>query len=163
MSLKFVVIVSVLVVALLLLAYAWLYLHNKIFGNQGFKSRRFITDNEIDFYNRISAALDSRFVVFPQVAMGALIDTTLKSTSSKYWKERAKFQSKICDFVICTRSDLSPCLIVELDDVMHDFKKDKTRDEVMAKAGFQTIRFWSRNKPSIADLKKQLELKLALH
>lgn len=140
-----------------------LWVQTRFLGTFGYKTKRLLTPNEVDFYNRLSQAIDPIWVILPQVSMGALMDTKLKPTHPRYWSERSKFMSKICDFVICDRQTMTPRLIVELDDVMHDFKKDKLRDEMVAKAGYRTVRFWSRNKPSVAELREELSRQLALH
>lgn len=135
----------------------------KHYGVQGFKPKKFLTENEVDFFGKLRRAASPRWLVFPQVSMGALIDTTMKPAHARYWDERSKFSGKICDFVLCDAVTLVPQIVVELDDVMHDFKKDKKRDSLSARAGYRTLRFWSRNKPSVAELKQQLDRALALN
>jgi len=131
-------------------------------GVPGLKSKRLLTDNEVEFYHRLSRAVAGDWLIFPQVSMGALVDTTLSPENPNYWPARSEFSSKICDFVLCHPKTLTPVLVVELDDVMHDFSKDAKRDELMARAGHRTLRFWSRKKPSIGDLKLEIDRALAL-
>lgn len=131
-------------------------------GVPGLKPKKLLTDNEVDFYHRLCRAVAGEWLVFPQVSMGALVDTTLAPANPNYWPARAQFSSKICDFVLCHPRTLAPVLVVELDDVMHDFSKDAKRDELMARAGHRTVRFWSRKKPSIGELKLELARALAL-
>jgi hypothetical protein len=139
------------------------FIHLRCYGVSGFKPKKFLTANEVDFFLKLRQAAGTRWLVFPQVSMGALIDTTMKPAHSGYWAERAKFSGKICDFVICDALTLAPQLVVELDDVMHDFKKDIKRDSLSARAGYRTLRFWSRKKPNVTELKRQLEKALALN
>lgn len=134
-----------------------------ITGDYGYVAKKLLTGNEVDFYHRLRKALDPRWVVFPQVSMGALVNTKLLPAHPRYWDARQSFQAKICDFIICDARSLEPQLVVELDDRMHDFNKDKVRDTVMAMAGYRTIRFWSRNKPSVDELKVKLGAALALN
>jgi hypothetical protein len=140
-----------------------LWIQRKWMGRYGFKKKQLLTPNEVDFYRRLVAACGSRWIVLAQVSMGALMDTTLKPSHPRYWDARNKFSQKICDFVLCEPSSLKPVLIVELDDVMHDFKKDEVRDTLAARAGYQTLRFWSRKKPSIQELKQHIIHELALN
>ena len=135
----------------------------RFFGQTGFSKKIFLTPNEVDFYHTLRAALGPEWVVMAQVSMGALFNTRLRSAHPDYWKVRTSFSSKICDFVVCDSHTLEPQLVVELDDVMHDFNKDKKRDTLTAKAGFRTIRFWSRKKPTLEELRALLKLELALH
>lgn len=121
-----------------------------------------LTPNEVDFYKRLCAAVQGQWVIFAQVSMGALMDTKLPPEDPAYWRARNQFASKICDFVLCHPKTLAPVLIVELDDVTHDFAKDARRDQLTARAGHRTIRFWSRNKPSVEELRLRISRELAL-
>ncbi len=138
-------------------------LQNKALGSHGFKAKQLLTGNEVDFYHRLRRTLGPRWVVFPQVSMGALIDTSLLPAHPSYWEARKSFSSKICDFVVCDARTLKPVLVIELDDVMHDFDRDRGRDAFVAGAGYRTVRFWSRKKPSDSDLRDVLAKELALN
>lgn len=135
----------------------------KQLGEAGYKAKTFLTPNEVDFFHRLQRATPDRFVVLPQVAMGALIDTKLKRAHPHYWDARREFSGRVCDFVVCDAKTLVPQLVIELDDKMHDFQKDQCRDTLAARAGYRTLRFWSRAKPSDADLTKILGVNLALN
>lgn len=126
-------------------------------GSFGFERKTLLTGNEIDFLHRLERALaGTTFRVLPQVSMGAVMNTTLTPAHPSYWDVRATFSSKIIDFVICDDRNFRPLLVVELDDRMHDFDKDRTRDTLLAKSGLRTVRFWSRKKPSVEVLKEYL-------
>lgn len=155
-----------LVVAVaLILGFCGLYdkVKRRFFGVDRLIPKVFITPNEVDFFKTLKQAAGPRRHVFAQVSMGALMDTALKPAHRNFWEARLKFSSKICDFVICDATTLAPLLIVELDDVMHDFNKDKLRDAITARAGYRTLRFWSRKKPTLAELTLQLDRALALN
>jgi len=134
-----------------------------IFGRAGYVQKPLLSGNEVDFYHRLVAAAGPRWVVLPQVSMGAIMDTRLLPAHPHYWDARQEFSSKICDFVLCDARSLKPQLIVELDDRMHDFSRDRVRDCLVARAGYRTVRFWSRKKPSVAELRLHLEKALALN
>lgn len=142
--------------------YAYDVYAQKRFGRAGFKPKQFLSPNEVDFYRKLVTAAGAEWVICPQVSMGALMNTTLTEKHPDYWAARGLFSAKICDFVLCDAKHLKPRLIVELDDVMHDFKKDEKRDTLCALAGYRTIRFWSRKKPTVAELKEILNKELAL-
>lgn len=129
-------------------------------GRFGYTRKTFLTPNEVDFYQRVLKAVAGRYHVMAQVSMGALIDTELKPAHPQYWEVRNKFALKICDFVVCDKRSLQPLLVIELDDRMHDFSKDRCRDNFLAKAGLRTVRFWSRNKPAPEELWQKLEIEL---
>jgi very-short-patch-repair endonuclease len=141
----------------------YLWFAKRFLGHFGLQKKRLLTPNELDFYKRLLEAVSPTWTVLVQVAMGALLDTTLKASHPKYFEVRGKFSQKICDFVLCDPRTMAPVLIIELDDVMHDFSKDKVRDTVAAKAGYQTLRFWSRKKPTVQELKQHIECELALN
>ncbi len=132
-------------------------------GDYGYVQKRLLTPNEVDFYHRLRRALGPRWTVLAQVSMGALVDTSLKRAHPRYWDVRNSFASKIVDFVVVDAQTLAPQLVVELDDVMHDFGKDARRDTLTTLAGFRTVRFWSRNKPTDEELRTVLAKKLALN
>lgn len=126
-----------------------------------FCKKQFLTPNEKEFFRRLQKAIEgTEFVIYPQVAMGALIDSALKKGSREYFNARFSFQSKICDFVICSKITFDPVAIVELDDVTHDVKKDVKRDNMTIQAGIPTIRFWSRNKPEPNRIREILDLEV---
>jgi Protein of unknown function (DUF2726) len=135
----------------------------RVYGTDGLRKKTFMTPNEVDFYRRLRAAVEPRWVVFPQVSMGALMDTSLKPAAANFLLARSRFSSKICDFVVCDPKTLVPQLVVELDDVMHNFDKDRLRDTMAATAGYRTARFWSRNKPDIDELRSEMSRLLALN
>lgn len=109
-----------------------------------------LTPNEREFFGRLeSASAGLGLEVVPQVAMGALLDVNLDKTNPLYWPLRRTFDKKIIDFVVYEKRSMRVLTIVELDDRTHDPEKDRKRDAMMAKAGFRTIRWDSRRKPSV--------------
>lgn len=132
-------------------------------GEYGYRPKALLTPNELDFYHRLRKALPARFVALPQVSMGALMDTQYRPGHPNYWEARQQFSARICDFVVCDAQTMAPQLVIELDDKMHDFAKDRKRDSLVAKAGYRTLRFWSRQKPSVETLKTKLAVALALN
>lgn len=129
-------------------------------GTLQFVRKTFMTPNEVEFFHRIRKALGPGYQLMAQVSMAALIDTKLKPTHPVYWKVRQSYSGRICDFVVCDGRTMVPLLVIELDDVMHDFDRDKKRDNFLALAGVQTIRFWSRNKPTVEELQGKLSAML---
>lgn len=122
--------------------------------------KRLLTENEVEFLNRIESAVQGEVRVLCQVSMGALITTTLKANHPNFWKVRNSFSSKIIDFVICDKHSLMPLFLIELDDRTHDPVKDRKRDALVREAGLHTLRYHSRNKPSIQELRRDILLNL---
>lgn len=119
-----------------------------------FKSRNILTPNEIEFYNRLVSALPG-YVVLSQVSMSAIIEPRTDDPQ-EYMRRRMKFAQKYVDFIVCEPGDLRIICIVELDDITHDEAKDAARDEMLNGAGYEVVRWHSRNKPDRAAIAKTI-------
>ncbi|MDO8416495.1 MAG: DUF2726 domain-containing protein [Agitococcus sp.] len=109
-----------------------------------------LTPNEIQFFKTLQIALP-QYIVLAQVAMGALLTARQPAKGENAFKYRGKFSQKIVDFVVLdTRCQV--ITLIELDDSTHDRKKDADRDAITAEAGYPTIRYQSKNKPSTAKI-----------
>lgn len=78
--------------------------------------------------------------VFPQVAMGALIQARNELSRRDRALVRNRFSQKIVDFVLEDRGTGQVVALVELDDRSHNAAKDSRRDEIALAAGYRTIR-----------------------
>jgi hypothetical protein len=110
-----------------------------------------LTANEAEFFHRLQRALPG-FHVFPQVSFAAFLTHDGQLSRNATWNLRAKFDRKIADFVICERGTLRVVAVVELDDRTHDARADRQRDAITRAAGYQTIRYQSRQKPSESEI-----------
>lgn len=137
--------VVILVVLLVLLA-LWLMLHR-----DRFEPKRLLTQNETEFFQRLRSALPD-FYIFPQVAFRAIVRPAARSNTRAYTRQLAKIGSKHCDFLICN-PQLEVLAIVELDDRTHVASKDAVRDALTAQVGYTTIRYESRIRPSVAEIR----------
>lgn len=115
--------------------------------NGTYRQRNLMTDNELEFFGRLVAALPGH-VVFPQVAMSALIEAA-SSDSKQAHSDRLRIAQQRVDYVVCTRNG-EVVAVVELDDRTHSQAKDRQRDARLEQAGIRTVRFQSRNKPTPA-------------
>lgn len=111
-----------------------------------YQPKQLLTPNEIEFYGRITRALPDD-AVFVQVAMSALLKTTISEQAPEFWAARSKFSQKYIDYVVCDRKSLTVIAIIELDDKTHDHVKDAERDKMLAQAGYAVLRWKSVNKP----------------
>lgn len=121
-----------------------------------FKSKPLLTKNEQEFYARLRAALTADHAIFPQVALRAIVGPASAPQSRGFWRELALIGSKHCDFLIVDQASLAVVAIVELDDNSHDPKKDAARDRMTAAAGYKTLRFQSRKRPSVEELRRAI-------
>ena len=115
-------------------------------------AKTLMTPNEVEFFGRLVTALPG-FHVFPQVAFGALITDDGKLSGKARWRLRASFDRKIVDYVLCD-GNMRVLALIELDDRLHDWYKDKGRDTLTASAGYVTVRFDSRGKPNTAEIRE---------
>lgn len=112
-----------------------------------------LTGNEREFYGRICRALPEH-TVLAQVAMGALIEVD-QALADQEFAVREKFARKIVDFVVCDRQ-MRVVALIELDDRTHDAEKDRARDAMTAAAGYRTLRWDSRAKPTEAQIRAEV-------
>lgn len=113
--------------------------------NSAYKPKEILTDNELDFFWKLTRALPDVFI-FPQVAMSALIDPTATKGSKAFMSSFGRISQKRVDYALFD-SGMKLICIVELDDKTHVESKDKDRDRIFKSAGIRTIRWNSKNKP----------------
>lgn len=121
-----------------------------------YKSINFMSDNEIDFFNRLIEAFPECYV-FPQVAMSGLVSP--KTTDYKQQNAIKNTYNRLrVDFVLY--KDKKVIAVIELDDKTHKNKEDKDqkRDDILAQAGYKTYRFMSNNKPTVEELRVKVSL-----
>lgn len=134
-------------VLIIILAQLWL---KGAGGRDGYKARVLLTDNEAEFFGRLVKALPDHYI-FPQVAMSALIEAR-SSDKKKAHSDRLRIAQQRVDYVVCNMT-CSVVAVVELDDRTHSASKDQVRDDRLLQAGIRTVRFQSKNKPNIGDLR----------
>ena len=137
--------------ALLLVAVAAVLLRDRSPWLARIQRKALMTAKEKDFFERLQRALPGH-LVFPQVSFAAFLTDDGKLSSQKRWAVRARFDRKIADFVVCDRKTFEIVAIVELDDRTHSSAADRKRDELTKAAGYQTIRFQSKQKPTEAEI-----------
>lgn len=117
-----------------------------------FSPKPVLTKNEMEFYNRLRRALPE-YAVFPQVALRAFVKPGSPSGTRRYWRESGLLGAKHCDFLICHPTTLEVVTIIELDDRSHVKEQDEARDRMTAAAGYRTLRFESRKRPSVEQIR----------
>jgi hypothetical protein len=137
--------------ALVLFVFAVMLLRGRSSWLSHIQRKALLTSNEIEFFHRLNRALPS-YQVFAQVSFVAFLTDDGKLSRNSRWSLRARFDRKIADFVICERGSLKIVAPVELDDSTHVASGDRKRDALTKAAGYQTIRFQSRQKPSEAEI-----------
>jgi len=113
--------------------------------------KELMTDNEKAFFRQLQRALPAH-LIFPQVSFAAIMTDDGKLPRKRRWAVRARFDRKMADFVVCDRQSLSVIALIELDDRTHTAHADRQRDAITGAAGYRTIRFQSKNKPTETEI-----------
>lgn len=123
-----------------------------------------LTQAEIRFHAVLVAAVAriGGMSVFPQVAMGAILDADRNLEADFRRNVRNRFDRKIVDFVIVD-ARTNVLLIVELDDSTHDGDRDRARDEITRSAGYATMRIRGRSARDAAHVEAELRRHLRNH
>ena len=120
-------------------------------GSARYQRRPLMTGNEREFFRRLTDALGGQFHIFPQVSMGAIIEPVTRDKKRRLADFR-RISQKRMDYLICDR-DMSVVAVIELDDRTHSPMNDNRRDDFLGTAGIRTIRFRSKQKPSVAEIR----------
>jgi len=81
---------------------------------------------EKECFHALVAAKGHEFCIFPQVHISHLVNGKIYGQN---WRGAYRhIDEKSVDFVLCTKSDLSPVLAIELDDHSHDTPTRVARD-----------------------------------
>jgi len=110
-----------------------------------YHSRALMTDNELEFFGRLVAALPEHYI-FPQVAMSALLEAASSDKKAAH-SDRLRIAQQRIDYVVCNKR-CEVIVVVELDDRTHSRAKDKVRDGRLEQASIRTVRFQARQKPT---------------
>lgn len=121
-----------------------------------YKPKNLLTANELEFITRLEQACpEYRF--HAQVCMAAIMEPDLpRSEKGPYYSARGKIAQKMVDYVVQDRNTGNIIALIELDDKTHNPDKDTQRDAITQSAGYKTIRWNSKNKPSAEQIRKEL-------
>lgn len=142
---------SVIIIAIVI----FLALNQKGSSSAHFRPRALMSGNEREFFHRLNRALGPRYLVFPQVSMGAIIEPVAFDKKKRLADFRRISQKRI-DFLICN-GDMSVVAVIELDDRTHDAFNDNRRDSFLASAGIKSIRYRSKQKPSVKEIQSAID------
>jgi hypothetical protein len=86
----------------------------------------FLTIAERSFYGVLCQGLDSRYQIFAKVRLSDLVEVRWGTSGAQGHQNR--INQKHVDFVLCTANDLTPQLVIELDDSSHSRRDRRERD-----------------------------------
>lgn len=118
-----------------------------------YRARALMTDNELEFFFRLSKALPHH-LVFPQVSLQALVEAASADKKTAH-ADRLKIAQQRADYVVCNPAG-AVLVVVELDDRTHEGKRDAVRDARLKQAGIKTVRYQSKTKPSLAVIQQDI-------
>jgi hypothetical protein len=90
-----------------------------------------LTPAEHEFFNTLEKVVEGKYYIFPQVVLADIV----KLKGKGYFKPsyRTKIDKKTVDFVLFDKKNISPILVIELDDYTHQRQKRKKRDVFLNK------------------------------
>lgn len=123
-----------------------------------------LTIAERSFYGVLCPVLDPRYRIFAKVRLSDLV-TVSRGTPRAFWY-RSKINQKHVDFVLCTANDLTPQLVIELDDSSHvrwdRRERDIFIDAALAAAGLPILHVQAQRAYAPAELRAMVEDRMQL-
>lgn len=115
--------------------------NKKLNITNAYQPRALFSSNEKAAYQKLKIIADKRgYIIFAKVRLLDLLEPI--KNQPNYRALFNKVQAKHVDFVLCN-SELTPYIIIELDDNSHNTPKRKERDrfvdEVLTQCGYQII------------------------
>ena len=120
-----------------------------ITGRPAFQRREIMTQNETEFFERLTSALPGSNI-WPQVPIFALLEPKRIAKNGKFPNSFRLISNRRVDWVIANGA--KPLLIIELDDRTHDARADRRRDRILQSCGYRVLRYQSKNRPSPATI-----------
>lgn len=118
-----------------------------------YRAKGLMTDNEREFHGRLARALPPGHALYPQVPILALLEPSARRGSPRFRAAFRAVANRRVDWIVEGESGIT---VVELDDRTHDRRADAKRDRILAGCGYRVIRYESRAKPSVAQIRGDL-------
>ena len=131
---------------ILLMSFA-IYVYKVFFRKTNFryklKGPYLLSKGEKEFFDVLVQSISQDLYVCPKVRMADLIEVDLPKSDKHFWASFNKISKKHVDFVLCSRIDFSPKLVVELDGGSHRSQirsqRDLFADEALAQANIPIL------------------------
>lgn len=99
-----------------------------ISGHDAVESRGYLlTVNERDFFRYLQTKFIDKYLIFTQVSLSALVQ--IKENQKDKYERRGLIDKFYVDFVLCSKDDIKPKLVIELNDRTHELNNRKERDQ----------------------------------
>lgn len=107
--------------------------------------KNLLSNNELNFYKELKPIAEKlKLHIIAKVRIADFVDTEKGLSYFEKWEFLSKITQKHIDFILCNPENLSPILLIELDDNSHETEKRKERDkfveEVYKKAEYKLLR-----------------------
>ena len=117
-----------------------------------------VTRSELSFFHTLLGVVNNFYYVVPQVHLSSLLDHKAWGQS---WKGAlSRIQRKSVDYVICSRDELTPVCVVELDDPSHSapdrIERDKLVESIFKEAGIPLIRIKTQEQNNLQLVRDKL-------
>ena len=122
-------------------------------GRPRYRARPLMTDNEREFHVRLARALPAQAALYPQVPILALLEPAARPRSAAFRNAFRAISNRRVDWVVEHGSRIT---VIELDDRTHDPRADARRDALLTKCGYRVLRYQSRSKPGIDEIRRDL-------
>lgn len=96
-----------------------------------------LSKGEKVFFDVLVQSISSDLYVCPKVRVADLIEVDLPKNDKHFWTSFNKIAKKHVDFVLCSRTDFSPKLIIELDGGSHNSGTRSQRDSFVDESFIQ--------------------------
>jgi len=128
------------------------------------KAGSLLTAAERSFYGVLCQGLDSRYQIFAKIRLSDLVEVRWGTSGAQAHENR--INQKHVDFVLCTANDLTPRLVIELDDSSHA-RRDRREcdvfiDAALAAAGLPILHVQAQRTYAPAELRAMVEDRMQL-
>lgn len=135
------------------------------FGQEFFpysKKRYLMTRTENEFFKTLERVVGADYYIFPQINLDKIIYTNgHNSYKNPYYNMISR---KSIDYLLCDKRDISPVLVIELDDYTHQRvdrqKRDGFVDQVFDRCGIAILHIHSL--PQDGELREQIASKIKM-
>jgi hypothetical protein len=127
--------ILILFISIFLLGFIFIVITIVLKTLQG-KSRRIykqkgpylLSPGEKRFFDALIKVIQPSIYVCPKVRIADIVEVDISKDDKEFWPKFNKISQKHVDFVICSRTNFAPLLIIELDGGSHNEKSQSLRD-----------------------------------
>jgi very-short-patch-repair endonuclease len=105
--------------------------HFNLGGFPYYKRSYFLSKAETSFFRVLQTVIKDSYHIFPQVSLKSLVG--VKGRTGNYYGYWNKINKKVVDFVVFSKQEMMPLLVIELDDSSHQLPERSNRDAFLDK------------------------------